>query len=518
VNIAPAGHPRPSCLILLILLSPLAIYLGLTAFAYPATDDWCGLSSVQSMGALGTLVDYLRHWGGRYTSSLINVVVLAMPLPLTTYAVVIALHLLVTMLAWRVFLPASLPSPWWWAAGCTGLLAATFPSSAAGLYWLSGMTTYVLPFSLTALGIGILRRWPDRRWSPASAITLGILTAGCGETPAVLAGITACCLWLLGDRPARWLFWGLCFGLALSLAAPGSWGRLQVVTDTTHGPPMPLLEAGKGALGLTVRMMTDLVWGPLPCTLLCTARLGWEHGGRASWRLPAAAVVAMVAGGTLGLAPILAAVGVAEGRHFDAVWCLLLAWALALAWWAGCWWRERITSSARLPDKFAPFVLAILGAWCLVAAFGASPPQLGEAAPWAWSAGYLALAIALIAGLRTRMASTWSCAACAVLALWLSWEVQVATLDLVVRAPQRRAEQWLRDQQVAALAATGVRHLRVPFPDPAVCPTTISVGDLAAGGGIWWNQAYARFHGVDWVTADPRCVVVEPVEPPVIRR
>lgn len=499
---APPGGGGPSPAISLVLASPLAVFLALAVFAYPATDDWVFAAMAQDRGIVGGTLDHLRGWGGRFTAIPANLLVHSLPYPWLTFPAAITANLLGLVLAWRMLLPRDLAHPWLWSAAAAGLLAATLPSRAEGLYWLCGMIAYVAPFTLVAVLVGALRRWPERRWLPPVLAAGGVLVAGCGETATILAGSSACGLWLLGRPQARWLAWGLATGTALSLAAPGTWARLS----QAGGPAM---GGGGWANSLTYSwdlacgLLRDLGRGPTPFALLVATVLGGQCPTRPRAGLPLVAVALMALGTTLAMAPSHLALGVVEGRQRDAAWCLVLPWALACAWWLGA----RHPAWLIRPAAAAAPGLIVAGILALLLAAAGEPQFTGLAVLAAWMVGLVVLGGGIW---WMRWATTpWLLAGMAVLAMWMSGPLAVGWLDLLVRAPHRRGEQWARDAGVRTLAAQGVRHLRVPFPDPDFYPSTISVGDLA-NANTWWNKAYARRQGVESVACDPRSIAAEP--------
>jgi hypothetical protein len=490
-----------------VLASPLAVFLALAVFAYPATDDWVFAAMAQDRGIVAGTLDHLRGWGGRFTAIPANLLVHSLPYPWLAFPAAIAANLLGLVLAWRMLLPRDLAHPWLWSVAAAGLLAATLPSRAEGLYWLCGMIAYVAPFTLVAVLVGTLLRWPERRWLPPMLAAGGVLVAGCGETATILAGSSACGLWLLGQHRARWLVWGLAAGAALSLAAPGTWVRLS----QAGGPAMGDGDrAGSLILSweLACGLLRDLGRGPTPFALLAAAVLGARCPVRPPAWLPLVAAPLMVLGTTLALAPSQMALGMVEGRQRDAAWCQLLPWALACAWWLGARhpaWLIRPAAAAAAPGLIVAGILAVL----LTAA---GEPRFDSLAMLAaWMVGLLVLGGGV--WWMRRATTPWLLAGMAVLAMWMSGPLAVGWLDLLVRAPHRRGEQWARDAGVRTLAAQGVRHLRVPFPDPNHFPSTISVGDLA-NASTWWNRAYARRQGVETVACDPRCVAAEPLPAP----
>lgn len=501
----PGGGPSPA--IALVLASPLAVFLALAVFAYPATDDWVFAAMAQDRGIVAGTLDHLRGWGGRFTAIPANLLVHSLPCPWLAFPAVIAANLLGLVLAWRMLMPRDLAHPWLWSVAATGLLAATLPSRAEGLYWLCGMVAYVAPFTLVAVLVGALQRWPERRWLQPTLLAGGVLVAGCGETVTILAGASACGLWLLGRHQARWLVWGLAAGAALSLAAPGTWARLSQAGG-------PALGGGgwAGALisswDLACGLLGDLGRGPAPFALLTAALLGSRCPTRPRAWLPLVAVPLMLLATTLALAPSQLALGVVEGRQRDAAWCLVLPWALACAWWLGARhpsWLLRPSSAIAAPGLLAAGTLALL-----LTATG-NPPFGSTSVVAAWIGGLLALAGGV--WWWRRATTPWLLGGMTVLAMWMSGPLAVGWLDLLIRAPYRRSEQWARDAGVRALAAQGVRHIRVPFPDPDFYPSTISVGDLA-NANTWWNRAYARRQGVETVACDPRSAAAEPLPAP----
>lgn len=504
----PPGGGGPSPAIALVLASPLAVFLALAVFAYPATDDWVFAAMAQERGIVGGTLDHLRGWGGRYAAIPANLLVHSLPLPWLAFPAIIAANLLALVLAWRLLLPRGISHPWSWSIAAAGLLAATLPSRAEGLYWLCGMIAYVAPFTLVAVLVGALRRWPERRWLPPTLMAGGVLVAGCGETVTILAGFSACGLWLLGQSRARWLVWGLAAGAALSLAAPGTWVRL----GQAGGPAL----GGGGWAGsliaswdLACGLLRDLGRGAAPFALLTAALLGSRSPTRpASWLLPLVAAPLVLLATTLALAPSQLALGVVEGRQRDAAWCLVLPWALACAWWLGARhpaWLIRPSSAIAAPGLVGAGTLALLMTATGNPPFGSTPVVA------AWIGGLLVLGVG-VWWLR-RATTPWLLGGMTMLAMWMSGPLAVGWLDLLVRAPHRRGEQWVRDAGVRILAAQGVRQLRVPFPDPNHFPSTISVGDLA-NANTWWNKAYARRQGVESVACDPRCVAPEPLPAP----
>lgn len=387
-------------------------------------------------------------------------------------------------------------------------MASTMPRQAEGLYWLCGMLAYVAPFNLVALLVGLLRHKPESRWIPLLLAGGGVVLSGCGETITALAGATACGLWALGLPQARWLGLGLLLGFALSMAAPGTWVRLR----SSDGPALrggSWVEALSLSWTLNWRLALGLVQGPMPFALLAAALLGSRSVPTMSTRLPLIAIPVMAIGGTAALLPSALALGLAEGRQRDAVWLLLLSWALASAWYLGArfphWlWTPRPDFGNAATPAGRGLVVCAAAAALLSIAEGPSQQDLQVLS------AYLLGSLVLILGVwpLRAVACPWLLAGLATLSLWLSPPLEVACVDLLARAPQRRQEQSLRDAGVRILAAHGARHIRVPYPEPRFHPTTISISDLSTNG-CWWNQSYARFHGVAEVSADPRCVVAE---------
>lgn len=500
----------PTPVLALVLLSPLAVFLALAAFSYPSLDDWHFAAIARRDGVVGGTLDHLRGWGGRFTVIPANLLLHSLPYPALVFPAAIAGNLLALVVAWRLLLPGGLARPWWWAAAAAGLTASTLPRQAEGLYWMCGMLAYVAPFTLVALLVGVLRHLPESRWSPPLLVCGGTALAGCGETVVALGGVTACGLWALGLRQARWLALGLLLGFALSMAAPGTWVRLR----SSDGPALhdgTWTEALSRSWTLNWQLALGLVRGPMPFALLAAAVLGSRCGSRMPARLPLLAVPVMALGGTAALLPSMLALGSAEGRQQDAVWLLLLSWALASAWWLGAryprWPGAPQAAPGTAPAPAGRGLMAGAAAAALLSMADGPPQQDGPAL-----AAYLLGVLVLLLGVwRLRAAaSIWLLGGLATLALWLSPPLQTGCLDLLVRAPLRRHDQGLRDAGVRALAAQGVLRIRVPYPEPRFHPTTISVGDLSTAG-CWWNRSYAQVHGVAEVGADPRCVAAEPM-------
>lgn len=502
----------PTPILALILASPLAVFLALAAFSYPALDDWHFAVIAKEHGVIGGTLDHLRGWGGRFTVIPANLLLHSLPFPGLVFPAAIAANLIALVVAWRLLLPTGVVHPWLWAVAAAGLMASTMPRQAEGLYWLCGMLAYVAPFSLVALLVGLLRHQPNSRWLPLLLACGGVLLSGCGETVTALGGATACGLWALGRPQARWLGLGLLLGFALSMAAPGTWVRLRS-SDGAVLHSGTWMEAVSLSWTLNWRLAIGLVQGPMPFALLTAAMLGSRSAPPISSRLPLIAIPVMAIGGSAALLPSVLALGLAEGRQRDAVWLLLLSWALASAWWLGARFSHWL--GAPQPDfgkTTAPAGrgLVVCAAAAALLSIADGPPQQDILVLSAYLLGTLVLVLGVW---RLRaFACTWLLGGLATLSLWLSPPLEVACLDLLVRAPYRRHEQSLRDAGVRALAAHGTRNIRVPFPEPRFHPTTISISDLSTAG-CWWNQSYALLHGVDEIRADPRCVVAEPMPP-----
>jgi hypothetical protein len=299
------------------------------------------------------------------------------------------------------------------------------------------------------------------------------------------AACAAACL--LGDRRQAWILAGLGAGGLASVLAPGNAARWATIA----GSERPDLVAA--CLAALPRTTGDLV-GMLPGAWLCPvapalAALAAEAGPATAPGGPRAVLIvltATLAGALLALLASNAVVGFIEGRQANVIWLHLLlggvaaGWlllrplgvqlrlGLLLAWWTLCWLHL-----AMQPAAWVGALLASVGA--------------AAAAAWlAWTAW------------RTRRihAPVWLA-----LSALASPGLLVAGGDLW-RAPQRRIEQWRRDDAVVRLREAGEHRLRIPLLDPDHFPATSSIGDLQTGH--WATAGYAAWHHVDAVVVDPR--------------
>jgi hypothetical protein len=505
----PVRYPWPAWATPLACL-PFAVYLGLAVFAYPQTDDWHLINVATHRGVIGGAWDYLTGWGGRFIVAPFYLVIGGLPGQWLVFPLVMAANIALFPWSLRCLLPPAVPRPWPVAIGLTGLLFASLPSPAQGLYWLAGMLAYVFPLHVFASAVALARPTQDsahfpgknRRWNGAALVALGVIIAGFGETPAILAGGSALLLASLAWRRAWWLAAGVAAGFALDLALPGNWARLAVVHP--HGPVLSSTVLSTAVHG-TARVFTRLVLGPECMTALVIAALAGAHAmtGKSTehramprpWFAPMVPIMVCAA-----IIPSIAALGVIEGRQADTIWIAALPWSLAGAWWLGAARPHWFCDETVAGDSGKPGIL--VGCALILVALSASTTLGGTLTTLA--IGITSLAVIILGLLKTvfaRQPSWLGLALAAAIAITSTFQTAVA--DLAVHAPARRHYQAERDRQVAGLAAAGAQNVRFPLANPDDFPATIANGDLL-NAGRWDARDYAAVFGLESAGSDPR--------------
>ena len=505
----PARYPWPAWATPLACL-PFAVFLGLAVFAYPQTDDWHLINVATHRGVIGGAWDYLTGWGGRFIVAPFYLVIAGLPGQWLVFPLVMAANIALFPWSLRRLLPPAMPRPWPVAIGLTGLLFATLPSPAQGLYWLAGMLAYVFPLHLFAWAVALAR--PPGKTAEYSiknpfvrgAVlgTCGVTIAGFGETPAILAGGSALVLAALAWRRAWWLAIGLGAGLALDLALPGNWARLAVVHP--HGPVLSSAVLGTALRG-TARVFTHLVLGPECMTALVIAALAGAHAmtGKSAehhaiprpWLAPMVPIMVCAA-----IIPSIAALGVIEGRQADTIWIAVLLWSLAGAWWLGTARPHWFCDGRVAGDSGKPGIL--VGCALILVALSVSTPLGGTLTSLVIGTTALGVIIlALLTSVFARQPSWLGISLAAAIAVNATFQTAVA--DLAIHAPARRQYQAERDRQVAGLAAAGAQNVRFPLANPDDFPATIANGDIL-NAARFDSRDYAAVFGLASAGSDPR--------------
>lgn len=290
------------------------VWLG--RWARPMADDFCMAALVRTHGLVGAQSDYFIGWSGRYTGTLATT--------LAAWAGARALYplLLALVLSWcvaAVVLIRSLPGGL--LAVCLALGAV--PALVQDLYWQDGMLYYLLPVAVDTSLLAILLRFAPSTGRTVLLGALAVAAAGCHESAVVLQ----CGLCML--VPLALPTWrrhlpalvtigaATALGVVLDLAAPGN-----TIRASFYPPHAPLLWAANHAVGQTAQFTAHLV------PLLLTA---WLAGALFLPRLPR----------LLGSRILLV---------------LFVAWAVAVATIAPCWYAEHQAA----PDRNLLFPAVML--------------------------------------------------------------------------------------------------------------------------------------------------------------
>lgn len=289
------------------MLSVLGVFLVLSLFAHPQTDDFCEATDVRDMGVVPTIVHRYHTWTGRYFYILVEANTVK-HLDLTTHFWLVGLVTL-SLLTLSVFAFVSTVTRgaltrMQTAGASLGLLAvylSLLPKPAHAFYWLTGAATNQLALITMLLAFALLLRDPSRMsrvrrvWSMVVAALCVAASVGSYDTTMLmLLGLLAIgAVVALIARDARRVPWLVSLGAGLAgaavvLLAPGNGVRGDMFEKA------PLLQAIDYSITNALKWLVPYLLSPavLVASLLFVP-MGWAMsrklramaGGRPRWML-----------------------------------------------------------------------------------------------------------------------------------------------------------------------------------------------------------------------------------------
>lgn len=274
------------------MLVVIGLFVALSFFAHPQTDDFGGYDDVRDFGIAQNIVHVYQTWTGRYFYITVEASIISQMdliedfwlVGLCTMAV-----LLLSILAFVRTVTRGTTSPWH-AAGLTiGLFTvycATLPTPARAFYWLTGATTNQLVLILIFFAFALLLRDPSSmgRFKRAVLIIASslLMSAAIGtydNTIPMLDGIlftaTAVALYTRNSRRLQ-LSIVLVVALissAIVMLAPGNAVR------EAHFEKAPLLQAIDYSITNSLKWLIPFVLSPVMLlAMLLFLPTGWRIG------------------------------------------------------------------------------------------------------------------------------------------------------------------------------------------------------------------------------------------------
>jgi hypothetical protein len=284
-------------------------FVALTAFSHPSNDDWGTALSVAHRGVLGHTAYLWRTWSGRYTG------IFAASLDPITWGSFAGHRLLVLcyiaiLAAAALALVATIAPSRIGLHGCVavalGFLALHLqgmPDPATGIYWLNGVSCYVLGEALLLSSIACVvvaeRSAGARAWLwTALGAPLVVGAAGTNEIAMLLLDGFLLVAVAVAVRQGRspWRVASLLLlalgGTLAVLLAPGTLARLALQKSDGHDLTVAVAAAGETA----VRQAILWSLAPLaPGAILLALGAARVAGEEDHWSLPHPAVAAALA-------------------------------------------------------------------------------------------------------------------------------------------------------------------------------------------------------------------------------
>jgi hypothetical protein len=239
--------------------SLLAMFVGLSFFAWPAADDFCLATKVRDLGFRDALSFWYFNWSGRYTSNFTlsvfgsfgNIVAVY---PYAAMFVLVSTWLSFSFLAWTIARQVYyFRFPLLAGAIATILFIAGTPDPAQTFYWVASSFAY----QLSNVFLILLTAFCIRREAAADgkllrtvilllSALLTVAATGANEVSLILTFmLIACGTWysLRNRRPSR-LFWLTLLAIVIasvlaSVLAPGNFRRFSSLSADSMLRPAP---------------------------------------------------------------------------------------------------------------------------------------------------------------------------------------------------------------------------------------------------------------------------------------
>lgn len=294
----------------------LAMFVALSFYAHPQTDDFGGYDDVRDFGIAQNIVHVYETWTGRYFYILVEASIISQMDLIEDFWLVGLCTMAVLLLSMFALVrtvtrgSASRLSAAGLTLGLFTLYCVTMPTPARGFYWLTGATTNQLVLILIFLAFALLLRDPTPmgKFKRAALIIASslLISAAIGTydntlpmLDGILLGATAVAL---ACRNPRRLQFSIVFIVALIssavvLLAPGNDER------AAHFVKAPLSQAIDFAITNSLKWMIPFLLSPvvlvasllfLPTGWRIGRRLREIAGGRPRWMLLVVALWALM--------------------------------------------------------------------------------------------------------------------------------------------------------------------------------------------------------------------------------